>query len=770
MRIADPRRILVVRARSKRESRGLRRVGSGTDDADMVSVPWHTRRLAHKTVFSTKMTVLPLPTVLAAGESLWGRQPQWISLPSQRHQHVKFRFVLGKRPCSHSACKELLLLKAVATSFSNVYPVKQWLLPVASVSFSPFVCLSGHLAYSIHIMAINSLLLSASCFGIAQAAISLTPAASAPQASGISQVLSPSFAGLGIEPSNLFSFTGGNSPNELSINLLQHLTNYSGAPPHLRLGGNTGDYMVWDASHTAFNLGSNPNQEETGPSPADKWVFGPGYLEALERFPTGMPVTFQLNLAYDESDYLDRIDESAAAVVEGLNNTSLYSFEIGNEPDLYLQGWNQQRNGTWTGQVYTEQWLARAESVCQNVLQPKGMNCTFFEAAQTASTISTTFTMKDMVDAGITDVHNGTTYLSSWNQHDYFYFVDVSTYDLDLSILMDFDKTESQFEYWTTEIQYALTTGVPYNLREMANVGPIGLANISNTFGAALWFINFYCYAATLNISSVEMHMTDNSYAAPWQPIFMNEKSPNVRPSYYGLAAMAQLIGSGNGTTRLAPLATQNSYVRAYAHYANDDLASLVIINAQQVNSSVADKGSIDFTLSLPQYSGKTLYLSYLSADGADVIHNVTWNGLSYEQDSLGTATPVDDMSGQTVDIDNNGAATITVRDSQAVIAHLGVRLGSVAVAKSSDSSSSSSSSKTNGSKSGASSGAASSTVSTTKTASTSVGSAQAAVASDGSSSSATPSGSVKSSSERSMLTDKALMAVMVAIACMFTT
>jgi hypothetical protein len=612
---------------------------------------------------------------------------------------------------------------------------------------------------------INSLLLTACCSTIAHAAISLTPAASAPQASAISHMLNPSYAGLGIEPSNLFSFTGKDTPNKLSINLFQHLTDYSGAPPHLRLGGNTGDYMIWDASHDTFDLGINPQQQETGPSPADKWTFGPAYLEALDRFPKGMPVTFQLNLAYDAGDFLDRIDQAAAAVIDGLNHTSLYSFEIGNEPDLYLQGWNLQRNGTWDGQVYTQQWLERAASVCTNVLQPRGMNCTFFEAAQTASTISTTFTLKDMVDNGITDEQNGTTYLSSWNQHDYFYFVGVSTYDLTLDTMMDFDRTEDQFKYWTSEIMYAHTTGIPYNLREMANVGPIGLGNLSNTFGAALWFLNFYCYAATYNVSSVEMHMTDNSYSAPWQPGSMNGERANVRPSYYAMAAMAQLIGAGNGTTRLAPLPTLNSYVRVYAAYANDDLASLVIINAQPLNSTATDKGSIDFTLSLPDYAGKTLYLSYLSAGGAEVISNVTWNGLSYEQDSLGTASHVQDQSGQTVTLDNNGAAAVTVRDSEAVIAHLGVRLGSVAVKDTTDSSSSSGqsgSSKTSGAS------ASSSISSTVSKPTNAVSSPQAAAASDASAS-ASPSGTAKSSGEKSyMLTDKTLLVVLVALVCFF--
>ncbi|CAD0115204.1 unnamed protein product [Aureobasidium uvarum] len=633
-------------------------------------------------------------------------------------------------------------------------------------------------------MAINSLLLTASCFTIAHAvSISLTPAANAPAASGISQVVGPSFAGLGIEPSNLFSFTGGNTPNQLSINLLQHLTNYSGAPPHLRLGGNTGDHMVWDASHQGYSLAKNPNQEETNPTPADGTVFGPGYLEALERFPKGMPITFQLNLAYDMGDRLEKIDEAAAAVIDGLNNTSLYSFEIGNEPDLYLEGWQQMRNGTWDGTTYTQQWLERAESVCNNVLKPRGKNCDFFEAAQTASTIGTTFTLSDLANAGISDAINGTTYLSSWNQHDYFYFVDVSTYDITLNIMMDFDRTEDQFKYWTTEIAYAQSTGIPYNLREMANVGPIGLENVSNTFGAALWFLNFYCYGATLNISSVEMHMTDNSYASPWQPIFMNGEAANVRPSYYALAAMAQLLGSGNGTTRLAPLATQNSYVRAYAAYSNDDLSSLVIINAQQVNASAADKGGIDFDISLPSLGGQTLYLSYLSADGADTIHNVTWNGLSFEGDSVGSASTVQDQSGQTVVLDSNGAATITVRDSQAIIANLGARLGSLPVEVANSTSSSGSGTSGSGSgrtshKSSASTSGAAPTVSTsasaTASATTPAGDVQAAAASGSvasASASASASGTAHSSSSKTiMLTDKTIFTVvLVALVCIFT-
>lgn len=46
--------------------------------------------------------------------------------------------------------------------------------------------------------------------------------------SGTSQYVDIGFAGFGIEPSNLFSFTGQENQNDLSINLLQNLANYTG--------------------------------------------------------------------------------------------------------------------------------------------------------------------------------------------------------------------------------------------------------------------------------------------------------------------------------------------------------------------------------------------------------------------------------------------------------------------------------------------------------------------------------------------------------------
>jgi len=247
---------------------------------------------------------------------------------------------------------------------------------------------------------------------------------------------------------------------------------------------------------------------------------------------------------------------------------------------------------------------------------------------------------------------------------------------------MQLSNSETQFGYWTTQVKQAQNSKLPYYLREMASAGPTGLEGISDTFGAALWTLNFFCYAATVGVASVQMHMTDNSYAAAWQPITINGKAAHVRPSYYAYAAMAQLIGSGNGTTQIAALSPSNipsaysTYVRTYAAYTNGDLAAVVLINSMMANASDNSKGSLTFRLSLPSAKGQSLYLSTLTADGADSQSGVTWNGMSYEKNSDGTPTTVD-QAVQTVSIGSDGSASVTVRDSQAVIANIGYVLGS---------------------------------------------------------------------------------------------
>ena len=130
-----------------------------------------------------------------------------------------------------------------------------------------------------------------------------------------------------------------------------------------------------------------------------------------------------------------------------MTNVKLYSFEIGNEPDLWLQ--NTFRTAPWTGQVYTTQFLDRAEAVYTKVLQPAGLPSSFFESPATASTIGTTFEISQLVSDGLMEGRNGDNYLTVWNQHDYFYCTSTNIVSRQMHMLTIHSHRRHSHTYYT---------------------------------------------------------------------------------------------------------------------------------------------------------------------------------------------------------------------------------------------------------------------------------------------------------------------------------
>ncbi|XXG97324.1 hypothetical protein Hte_003620 [Hypoxylon texense] len=538
--------------------------------------------------------------------------------------------------------------------------------------------------------------LSWAAFAAAEDTIRIVPSSTPP--ADISPPIDPAFAGFGIEPSNLFSFTGAAEPNNFTFNLLNNLASYTGKPPHVRIGGNTQDYMVFDETQNNWTWINNPSATGSGAFKSDSMLIGPRFFETANRLPKGTTVTWGLNLAYQQPDYIDRITKMAEQVLSHCPNLNITSFEIGNEPDLYLQ--NGFRTGQWGGQVYTQQWLDRASAIHEQVLKPRGdIPSNFFEAAATASTIGTDFQIADLVSFNInaaaadSDSDSALPYLSAWNQHDYYYYIGISGYPVSLERLTRLRTTEDQFAAWLEQVRQAAQTPYPYALREMGVVGPIGLAGVTDTFGAALWTLNFLLYTAGAGVAAVGFHMTDNSNASAWQPVPMYGQPPHVRPLYYGVAAFDQIVGpsspscAGAAQTQISQLQIAQcppgyaDFVRAYAVYQRSQLASVVLINGKMANSSTPpeQKTRVSVQLQLPaSAAGRTVYLSYLTSSGADATANTTWNGLSFERSGDGTPDPAGDDSGQqTAQVAGDGTASFSLRDSEAVVASLGRRVGS---------------------------------------------------------------------------------------------
>jgi hypothetical protein len=143
---------------------------------------------------------------------------------------------------------------------------------------------------------------------------------------------------------------------------------------------------------------------------------------------------------------------------------------------------------------------------------------------------------------------------------------------------------------------------------------------------------------------------------------------------------MAQIIGR-SCATRVAALTVTGqpgayeNRIAGYTSYHRGVLWSIILINTAIANVSDSTKNSLAIGLLLPDFSGQTLYLSYLTVDGADAKHGATWNGTSYENRGDGSPAVVDDTV-HTVIVSSNGTAMVMLRDSQAVVANMGSYVG----------------------------------------------------------------------------------------------
>ena len=244
-----------------------------------------------------------------------------------------------------------------------------------------------------------------------------------------------------------------------------------------------------------------------------------------------------------------------------LTNVTVVGFEVGNEPDLFIQ--NGYRSNTYTVEQYGTEWLSRVSSIYATLLQPKGLASNFFEPAATATTATAVGKPYRIANLVKTDVANSNgIYVAGWNQHDYYYYTNVSSYTLTLELLMNLGQTVQQFNEWAGQATQAQVTGKPYYLREMGSVGPVGIKGITTHLEQLLWTFNFFLYAATLQISSVQMHMVQDSYSAPWVPVQGASQEAGVRVTYYAWAAIDQIIGP-TCQTRISPITSFQAYPKA---------------------------------------------------------------------------------------------------------------------------------------------------------------------------------------------------------------
>lgn len=251
---------------------------------------------------------------------------------------------------------------------------------------------------------------------------------------------------------------------------------------------------------------------------------------------------------------------------------------------------------------------------------------------------------------------------------------------------MNHSSTIRSISSQVNESNHLANYSIPFILGETNSLYNEGAPGLSNSFGAALWGLDFNLWCASVGIRRVHMHQgLDYRYAA-WQPHGTEKTAIGTKPPYYGQVAVAAFMGNlTDGDVQVANLKMNDGpFEAAYAAYVDKQLTRIAVINMRQYNYTVNGTSTVSnpvkrpsktYSFKVPMGSGRLAKVQRLYANGSDAITGISWDGWSYNWE-LDKGRPVrlgNFTRGESVRIKWN-VVSVEVEDSSAAVLNFEAR------------------------------------------------------------------------------------------------
>ncbi|KAF3926880.1 hypothetical protein ABW20_dc0104611 [Dactylellina cionopaga] len=326
-----------------------------------------------------------------------------------------------------------------------------------------------------------------------------------------------SFISYSVEHMALPGFT----KSQFTNNILNAWFSKTGGRPGVRIGGSGMDKSTFV-----------PNQEETVKfvgKPKSQYFFGPSYFsEVANYFPKDTQVTFGLNLANTTDNWANTVEFAVAAKE---NIPQIKEFEIGNEVDNFVI--NRLRQEPWTTKEYSEQWKTVADLVKAKISDVR------FQAAVYANGFKDDFNLRTLVDTG---VNKDKFEIPTYSVHFYPQSFCSGRAETRLDKLVDHNLLNQQLAEFDPQIQAAVNGGGQFTFAESNTVSCSGAAGISDTFGAALWLVDYALSAAGRKVQRVYIHNAQTTPYSMFIPKATRGLETGVRPMAYGMYFLAEAL------------------------------------------------------------------------------------------------------------------------------------------------------------------------------------------------------------------------------------
>ncbi|KAI0255417.1 hypothetical protein BJV78DRAFT_1175160 [Lactifluus subvellereus] len=205
------------------------------------------------------------------------------------------------------------------------------------------------------------------------------------------------------------------------------------------------------------------------------------------------------------------------------------------------------------------------------------------------------------------------------------------------------DASTSLITSYVNSSQFAMANNKPMLMFETNTASCSGFPGISDSFGAALWGLDWAFTMAFNNFSTALFHVGgQNAYYNPFTPPPTNQSTFHqwtIGPIYYSALVMAEVLGPSNASQVLD--ITQNPFTPIYVIYQNGTPTKLALFNFVTDSS-----GANDWTATFAVGGGQTgqagatpasVKVKYLSAPSVSAKGNFTWAnqtfGSNFESD-----------------------------------------------------------------------------------------------------------------------------------------
>lgn len=334
--------------------------------------------------------------------------------------------------------------------------------------------------------------------------------------------------------------------SSLMATLLHGISNLTGKATPIRIGGTTSDqtYIVDSLPGNVTSL------ERTKPSTQFN-ITASWFSTFADYFPEGTEVIYCLNLADNSSNWANT-QEQASAVWDALGE-KLVMFELGNEIDHYIdKGW---RSESWGVAEYITQFNNLTASIKDaSWYAEAGDSAPKFQAAVFADPPWVPdqqdeiddFDIVNLTRGGLVDAEHEV--VETYSVHLY----PQSTCDTERWLRMRLDLLSNHTTLWLNVSQFvpqvaaadAANTSLVFGETNSVSCG--GRSGISDTFGAALWAVDYVLMAASIGMPKVYFHLgAQSQYSAftPWSYELNNETlSSGIRAPFYGHYFVAKVV------------------------------------------------------------------------------------------------------------------------------------------------------------------------------------------------------------------------------------